>query len=138
MDNQADGPYLYLKLKAEGRAERTAQVMELLRLNGGNSSGRGIGAVSWNGQVNPDQFWRTVTLGSVRERPFAEIWHDRENEFIMSLKDKKNHVQGRCRACAFLEVCGGNLRARAEAATGEVWGCDPACYLTDEEISGRI
>ncbi len=89
VDNHADGPYLYLKLKAEGRAERTAQVMELLRLNGGNSSGRGIGAVSWNGQVHPDQFWRTVTLGSVRERPFAEIWHDRENEFIMSLKDKK-------------------------------------------------
>ena len=29
----------------------------------------------------------------------------------------------------------GNFRARAEAA-GDIWGPDPACYLTDEEISG--
>ena len=29
---------------------------------------------------------------------------------------------------------GGNLRARGEAATGNVWGVDPACYLTDQEI----
>jgi len=36
--------------------------------------------------------------------------------------------------CRFLEVCGGNFRARAEAATGNLWGVDPACYLTDEEI----
>ena len=135
VDNHADGPYLYLKLQAEGRPERAAQVLELLRLNGGNSSGRGIGAVSWDGAVHPDQFWRSVKLGSVRERPFAEIWHDRDNELLMALKDKPRHVRGRCRNCSFLELCGGNLRARAEAATGELWGCDPACYLTDEEIS---
>jgi hypothetical protein len=23
---------------------------------------------------------------------------------------------------------------RAEAATGDLWGCDPACYLSDDEI----
>ncbi len=135
VDNHADGPYLYLKLKAEGRAERAAQVLELLRLNGGNSSGLGIGAVSWNGLVHPDQFWRRVTLGSVRERPFPEIWQDPENAFLQALKNKKEHVTGRCRTCAFLDVCGGNLRARAEAATGDPWAPDPACYLTDEEIA---
>ncbi|MDL2260408.1 radical SAM protein [Deltaproteobacteria bacterium OttesenSCG-928-K17] len=135
VDNHADGPYLYLKMKAEGRDERAAQVLKLLRLNGGNSSGRGIGAVSWNGAVHPDQFWRQVNLGSVKEKPFGEIWTDPNNEFLMSLKNKKEHVTGRCRKCSFLEVCGGNLRARAEAATGEVWGVDPACYLSDEEIS---
>jgi MoaA/NifB/PqqE/SkfB family radical SAM enzyme len=32
-------------------------------------------------------------------------------------------------------VCAGNFRARAEAATGDEWGEDPACYLSDEEIS---
>jgi len=134
VDNHADGPYLYLKLLAEGRADRAAQVLELLRLNGGNSSGRGIGAISWNGAVHPDQFWRNVVLGSVRERPLAEIWHDQNNELLVALKNKKEHVTGRCRNCFFLDVCGGNLRARAEAATGRVWGEDPACYLTDEEI----
>jgi radical SAM protein with 4Fe4S-binding SPASM domain len=71
----------------------------------------------------------------VRERDFAEIWHDPENEFLLALKNKKEHVTGRCRTCVFLETCGGNLRARAEAATGDPWGEDPACYLTDEEIA---
>ena len=31
-------------------------------------------------------------------------------------------------ACCWLNVCGGNFRARAESA-GDVWGPDPACYL---------
>ncbi|UQZ91097.1 12,18-didecarboxysiroheme deacetylase [Deltaproteobacteria bacterium Smac51] len=138
VDNHADGPYVYLRLLKEGRTDLAAGVLELLKLNGGNSSGRGIAAVSWNGDVHPDQFWRNVVLGSVKARPFAEIWHDQENEFLMALKNKKDHVTGRCRACTFLEVCGGNLRARAEAATGEVWGEDPACYLTDDEISIKL
>lgn len=134
VDNHADGPYLYLRLLREGQPERAAKVLELLKLNGGNSSGRGIAAVSWNGDVHPDQFWRNIVLGSVKERPFAEIWHDQENDFLMQLKNKKDHVTGRCRKCSFLEVCGGNLRARAEAATGQTWGEDPACYLNDDEI----
>jgi len=134
VDNHADGPWLYLKKKRAGQAGRASAILELLRLNGGNSSGHGLGAVSWDGLVHPDQFWRSVRLGSVRERDFAEIWHDPGNGFLQALKNKKDHVTGRCRACVFLTACGGNLRARAEAATGDPWGEDPACYLTDEEI----
>lgn len=135
VDNHADAPYLYLKMLSEGRVERAAETLKLLRLNGGNSSGRGIASISWNGEVHPDQFWRSVVLGSVRDKSFGQIWTDRDNEFLMALKNKKDHVTGRCRRCSFLEICGGNLRARAVAATGDVWGEDPACYLTDEEIS---
>jgi len=137
VDNHADGPWLYLKKQGAGQAEQAAAILELLRRGGGNSSGHGLGAVSWDGLVHPDQFWRSVRLGSVRERDFAEIWHDPGNEFLQALKRKKDHVTGRCRACAFLEACGGNLRARAEAATGDPWGEDPACYLSDEEIGAR-
>jgi len=50
------------------------------------------------------------------------------------LRRRKELVTGRCVTCRFLDVCGGNFRARAEAATGDLWGVDPACYLTDEEI----
>ncbi len=138
VDNHADGPYLYLRLLKEGKPERAAEVLKLLRLNGGNSSGHGLGAVSWNGDVHPDQFWRDVVLGSVKERTFSEIWHDENNALLQSLKRKAENVTGRCRNCSFLPVCGGNLRARAEAATGEIWGVDPACYLTDEEIATEL
>ncbi len=135
VDNHADGPYLYLKMKKKDPA-RAAEILELLEMNEGNSTGVGIGCVSWDGEVYPDQFWRNRSLGNVRKRPFSEIWTDEKNEFLMKLKEKKKHVHGRCATCVWLSVCGGNFRARAESA-GDVWGPDPACYLTDEEISSK-
>ncbi|HPC46524.1 MAG TPA: 12,18-didecarboxysiroheme deacetylase [Deltaproteobacteria bacterium] len=134
VDNHADGPYVYLRMLREG-SPRAGDVLDLLRMNGGNASGLGIACVNWNGEVYPDQFWRHRVLGNVLEKPFGDIWDDPSNDFLMKLKDKKRHVTGRCRTCRWLEVCGGNFRARAEAATGDPWGVDPACYLSDEEIS---
>jgi len=133
VDNHADGPYLYLKLLKEN-PERAAQVLELLKMNEGNNSGRGIGCVSWNGDVHADQFWRHHSFGNVRNRPFSEIWIDTSDTLLTQLKEKKNHVKGRCALCRWLDICAGNFRVRAEAITGDVWAPDPACYLTDEEI----
>jgi len=134
VDNHADGPYVYMRMLRED-PERAKEVLELLSMNEGNSSGNGIGCVSWDGEVHPDQFWRGLSLGNVRERPFSEIWTDMSNPILARLKDKKPHVKGRCAACRWLTVCGGNFRARAEAVTGDMWADDPACYLSDEEIS---
>jgi len=133
VDNHADGPYLYLRLLQEG-SPRAAEVLELLRMNEGNSSGRGIGCVSWDGQVHADQFWRQTSFGNVRQRPFSEIWQDLSNPLMARLKEKKKYVTGRCAKCRWLDICGGNFRVRAEAATGDLWAPDPACYLTDKEI----
>lgn len=133
VDNHADGPYLYLRLLRE-EPRRAAEVLELLKMNEGNNSGRGIGCVSWDGEVHADQFWRNISFGNVRNRPFSEIWQDGSNELMARLKNKKEYVTGRCARCRWLAVCGGNFRARAEAVTGDIWVPDPACYLTDEEI----
>jgi 12,18-didecarboxysiroheme deacetylase len=133
VDNHADGPYLYLRLLKEGSA-RAAEVLELLQMNEGNSSGRGIGCVSWDGQVHADQFWRHYSFGNVRQRPFSEIWQDLSNPLMARLKEKKKYVTGRCAQCRWLDICAGNFRVRSEAATGDLWAPDPACYLTDEEI----
>jgi 12,18-didecarboxysiroheme deacetylase len=137
VDNHADGPYLYLRMVREG-STRAAQVLELLKMNEGNNSGRGIGCVSWDGSVHADQFWRHYSFGNVRERSFGEIWTDLSNPLMKRLKDKKRYVKGRCSTCRWLDVCGGNFRVRAEAATGDLWAPDPACYLTDEEISSNV
>jgi 12,18-didecarboxysiroheme deacetylase len=134
VDNHADGPYVYLRLLREG-SPRAAEVLELLKMNEGNNSGRGIGCVSWDGAVHADQFWRHYSFGNVRERPFSTIWTDLTNPLMAKLKDKKRYVTGRCARCRWLDICGGNFRVRAEATTGDLWAPDPACYLTDEEIS---
>ena len=137
VDNHADGPYVYLRLLREG-SERAQEVLELLKMNEGNSSGRGIGCVSWDGQVHADQFWRHHSFGNVRERPFSEIWTDMSDPLMARLKNKKEYVTGRCASCHWLDVCAGNFRVRAEAAQGDLWAPDPACYLTDEEIAQTI
>ena len=133
VDNHADGPYIYLRMLGENNP-RAEEVLSLLKMNEGNSSGRGIGCVSWDGSVYADQFWRHFSFGNVLERPFSEIWSDLSNPLMKKLKEKKGHVKGRCARCRWLDVCGGNFRVRAEAVTGDVWAPDPACYLTDEEI----
>ncbi|MDI6799657.1 MAG: 12,18-didecarboxysiroheme deacetylase [Actinomycetota bacterium] len=133
VDNHADGPYLYLKLLKED-PERAAKALELLKMNEGNSTGIGIGCISWDGSVYPDQFWRNHLLGNVRERPFGQIWTDTSNPFLAGLKSRKPLIKGRCASCKWLNICNANFRARAEAVTGDTWESDPACYLTDEEI----
>ncbi len=133
VDNHADGPYIYLKLLKEDEA-RAERVMELLRFNEGNNSGRGIGCISWDGEIYADQFWRTHSFGNVFKRPFSAVWEDPHIELLAMLKEKKRYVKGRCARCRFLDICGGNFRARAEAVYGDIWAPDPACYLTDEEI----
>jgi len=133
VDNHADGPYLYLRMLKENNP-RAGEVLELLKMNGGNSSGEGIGCVSWDGLVHADQFWREHSFGNVLVKPFSQIWSNLSDPLMAQLKDKRRYVKGRCASCKWLDICGGNFRARAEAVTGNIWGEDPACYLTDKEI----
>jgi len=134
VDNHADGPYIYLRLKKEN-PERAKEVLELLKMNEGNNSGRGIGCISWDGEVHADQFWRHYSFGNVKDRPFSEIWTDTSDPLMNKLKEKKKYAKGKCATCKWLDICAGNFRVRSEAVTGDVWAPDPACYLTDEEIS---
>jgi 12,18-didecarboxysiroheme deacetylase len=134
VDNHADGPYIYLRLKKEN-PERAKEVLELLKMNEGNNSGRGIGCISWDGEVHADQFWRHYSFGNVKDRPFSEIWTDTSDPLMNKLKEKKKYAKGKCGTCRWLDICAGNFRVRSEAVTGDVWAPDPACYLTVEEIS---
>jgi len=135
VDNHADGVYLYLKL-LKANAGRAAEVLRLLEWNGGGlySSGVGIGAIDWVGDVHADQFWTHYSFGNVKRRPFSQIWLDTADPLMAGLKDRRSRITGRCRACKFFSVCGGALRVRAHLAHGDPWAPDPACYLTDAEI----
>jgi Fe-coproporphyrin III synthase len=135
VDNHVDGVYVYLKLKQED-SKRADEVWKLLTWNGGGmySSGVGIGCIDFHGKVHPDQFWWHYDLGDVRDKPFSNIWMDTGNPLLRGLKDRRNHIKGRCRVCQFFDACGGSLRVRADLHFGDPWAPDPACYLTDDEI----
>jgi Fe-coproporphyrin III synthase len=137
VDNHADGVHLYLRMVRE-KSPRAAQVLELMKMNGGNSTGVGIGCVSWDGSVHADQFWRHYSFGNVKERPFSQIWTDTSNELMAGLKNRRSLLKGKCGRCVWQDVCNGNFRVRAEAVYNDVWAEDPACFLTEEEISVRV
>ncbi|MEN6372571.1 MAG: radical SAM protein [Armatimonadota bacterium] len=137
VDNHCDGPYLYMRMQRE-KSERLDEVMQLLKWNGGNQSGVGIGCIDNVGNVHPDQFWQNHTFGNVRDRKFSEIWMDTSDPVMAGLKNRRPLLKGRCakKNCKWAGICNGNFRSRAIAVHNDIWAEDPACYLTDEEISG--
>lgn len=138
VDNFVDGVYLYLRLK-EKNPEMAAKALALLKWNGGgiNSSGVGIGCIDYRGDVHPDQFWQNYTFGNVKQKSFDSIWTDKKDTLMAGLKDRTSFLKGRCSNCNWIKICGGGLRVRALKEHGDVWASDPACYLTDEEISTK-
>jgi radical SAM protein with 4Fe4S-binding SPASM domain len=137
VDNHADGPFLLLWSRQHA-PDRTADIERLLRRNGGNSAGKGIACIDNVGEVHPDQFWWNQKLGNVRQRPFSKIWTDDSIEFLARLRNRQPYLAQPCHDCRWLAICNGNLRVRAESATGNSWGFDPACYLSPDEIKREV
>lgn len=132
-NNDADGVYL-LHWVAARFPDRVDHIAAKLRQWGGNASGVNVANIDNLGVVHPDTMWWHVPLGNVRERPFGDIWADVSDPLMAGLKRHPRVVGGRCGACAYLDICNGNSRVRAQQVTGDAWAEDPGCYLTDAEI----
>lgn len=133
-NNDADGVY-FLHWVRRRFPDRAAHVEAKLRQWGGNSSGVNVANIDNLGNVHPDTMWWHHTLGNVKDRPFSQIWPDTSDALMAGLKRHPRAVEGRCATCAYLEVCNGNTRVRAQQLTGNPWAEDPGCYLSDEEIA---
>ena len=133
-NNDADGVFL-LHWVADRFPERTWRLRQRLGRWGGNASGVGIANIDSQGHVHPDTMMSFITLGSIRERPFGEIWRDDSGHPILTgLRRLPRPVTGRCAACRYLAICNGNTRTRAYRSFDDFWAEDPGCYLTESEI----
>jgi Fe-coproporphyrin III synthase len=132
-NNDADGVYLLFWVRRRF-PHLEGHIRVKLAQWGGNASGVNVANIDNLGNVHPDTMWWHHTLGNVRERPFSEIWMDTSDPLMAGLKARPRQVKGRCGACAYFDICGGNTRVRAEQLTGDPWQEDPACYLSDPEI----
>jgi heme d1 biosynthesis radical SAM protein NirJ len=132
-NNDADAVFLLLGLmkKDPKAAER---LLPMLERAGGNNAGLGVANIDPTGEVHPDPLTSYINLGNVTERSFGQIWSDERHHALARLRERPRRINGRCGECAWLSVCGGNARPRARLVNGDMWGSDPACYLTDEEI----
>lgn len=133
-NQDADGPY-FLDWVRRRFPDRAAHIEAKLLQWGGNASGVNVANIDNLGVVHPDTMWWHLPLGNVRQRPFSAIWSDLSTPLMAGLRQHPRQVGGRCGSCRYLPMCNGSSRVRAEQAGGDVWGEDPACYLTDEEIA---
>jgi AdoMet-dependent heme synthase len=88
----------------------------------GIRDGRGVMFISATGDVTPSGFL-PLAAGNVREVSALDVY--RYAPLFRGLRRSK-HLHGRCGRCEFRTICGGS-RARAWAATGDVFGADPLC-----------
>ena len=57
---------------------------------------------------------------------------------LLSADERKDRMHGRCATCQWFKLCGGGFRTRAASANGDLWGSDPGCYLSEEEIGAEL
>ncbi|MBF0261512.1 MAG: heme d1 biosynthesis radical SAM protein NirJ [Magnetococcales bacterium] len=134
-NNDADGVFFLFWVR-EKLPHLAPQAEAMLTRWGGNASGVGIANIDELGEVHPDIFWRHHTLGNVGKQSFGEIWGNPDEPLLAGLRARPRPLKGRCGACRYLAICGGNTRVRAYQVSGDHWEEDPGCYLTDAEVLG--
>ncbi len=105
-------------------APQFARLAQPGRHSGGCLAGRSFAFVSRRGEVYPCGYL-PLSVGSIREKNFIEIW--KNSPVLLALRERD--LKGRCGACDYSGMCGG-CRARAYAKTGDFLGPDPLCNLS--------
>ncbi|MEM8665261.1 MAG: heme d1 biosynthesis radical SAM protein NirJ [Pseudomonadota bacterium] len=132
-NNDADAVYFLRWAEDRFPAEKVAGLRKRLTAWGGNAAGVGVANIDPQGNVHPDIYWSDYTIGSVKEAPFSALWYGND-PMLAALRQRPRPLKGRCGACAYKAVCGGNTRIRALQLTGDPWAADPACFLSDAGI----
>ncbi|MCD6570739.1 MAG: radical SAM protein [Deltaproteobacteria bacterium] len=127
---------VYKDAKIEAKATCAPQFYRLLAERGekvetkGCLAGTGFGFISSTGEVQPCGFLQ-ILCGNIREKSFKEIW---ENSHTLKALRDPDRLKGRCKICAYNNVCGG-CRARAYEVSGDAFGFDPICWY--EEVNSE-
>ncbi|SFF97823.1 pseudo-rSAM protein/SPASM domain protein [Halopelagius inordinatus] len=134
--NYCDAAFLVEYAREELGETEAEAVRRYLEVNGGDPTGERVADVDYCGNVHPTQFWQGYSLGNVRDRPFGDIWEDESNPLLAALREREDHLTGKCADCRYRDICRGGSRLRALATEGDVFAPDPQCYLTESERSG--
>ena len=128
-----DGVYL-LQRVAEREPELASEMKKLLARQGGCPAGERIVNVDYRGNVHLCPYWQDRTIGNIRDQKFSDICFDKGSDVLTKLRDKTRYLKGRCGRCVHKHLCRG-CGARADEMCGDPFAADPACYLTEEEIT---
>lgn len=95
----------------------------------GVNDGKGFLFIDHQGNLCPSGFLQ-VGAGNVRTNRIVDVY--RSSPLFTGLRDV-SRLEGRCGRCRYADLCGGS-RARAYGVTGSLYGDDPLCTLSEEEI----
>jgi radical SAM protein with 4Fe4S-binding SPASM domain len=112
------------------------QLIKNLEKWGGNSAGERLGNMDWDGNIKPDPFFPKI-IGNYLENGFKNVWLG-DSEILKNLRKSPRNISGICKNCHYLDICNGGSRSRAYAISGELYGEDPSCYLTEDERKGIL
>ena len=132
-NNDTDAVWFLRWAEERFPADKVAHLRRHLEAWGGNSSGLGVANIDPVGDVHPDTYWSDYTVGSVKTTPFSNLWTG-DDPMLATLRTRPRPLKGRCGACPYKAVCGGNTRIRALQITGDPWAEDPACYMSNAEL----
>ncbi|MCB1440435.1 MAG: heme d1 biosynthesis radical SAM protein NirJ [Nitratireductor sp.] len=132
-NNDTDAVYFLQWVEENFSPEQVAHVRSHLEAWGGNSSGLGVANIDPTGKVHPDTYWSDYTVGNVKDAPFSQWWNGKD-PMLATLRQRPRPLKGRCGACSYKTVCGGNTRIRALQISGDPWAEDPACYMSNSEL----
>jgi len=131
--NYADAGFLVEYAREELGEAQADRIYRYLRRNGGDPAGERVADVDYQGNVHLTQFWQGYSLGNVRDRSFGAIWEDESNPLLARLRERSEHLKGRCSDCQYQEICRGGSRLRALAVHDDPFAPDPQCYLKPDE-----
>jgi radical SAM protein with 4Fe4S-binding SPASM domain len=123
---------LLLKRFKKEYPEFVPNLMQKLKAWGGNSAGKRLGNMDWEGNVKPDPFFPEY-IGNYLERSFEDVWAGKSSDIVEKLREEPRKLSGDCAKCQYIDICNGGSRSRAYAIYGDLWAQDPSCYLTKEE-----
>jgi len=130
--NDIDGVLLYKYVQERFSQEKASHVLEILEKKGGNSAGEKVLNIDHKGIVHPDQFWQHEYCGNIITEPLKKIL---QMPLLQQLKNRTQYLKGKCKMCAFVDICRGSHRERALKSYNDLWMPDPACYLEPEELA---
>lgn len=126
---------VFLKKFTEKYPHLKDEMLQRLKKWGGNSAGKKLGNIDWLGRVKPDPFF-PFYIGNISQKPFSEIWLNKDNEILTKLRKYPREISGICSNCGVTDICNGGSRSRAYAVHNDLWAEDSSCYLTYEEKKG--
>ena len=77
------------------------------------------------GNIHLTQFSQRDSLGTVRDRPFGDIWTDEFTPRLRASREREEYFTGNCADCQYQDICRGASQLRALSDGDDPFASDP-------------